>query len=190
MPLRDCGCASQSLKYASAINVVLSIIFRLRHFPFFTIIVSLLPRNTRYHLQCILTFCISSILSSIYGILCRWWVAGGSLLKNVSNLLGQNSDQITDLRTPTPFTWTFTYGNAFNCSATPLTEILNYSVLLSGQTYPAQAPVTQIFSVSPGTLTLTYPNLTVTLFTPGQTLYMVYDAHSLTLLEYLTIDLR
>lgn len=76
--------------------------------------------------------------------------------------------EITDIQTPTPLTFAWT-ATVLGCLSTPTTLIESDTATLGTVSFTAY-PVTWAFDVATGTITVsyTYPDLIVTMLTPGE----------------------
>jgi len=85
--------------------------------------------------------------------------------------------ELNDLRTPTPLTWTLSY-YAIGCDTDIQTYTDNFSFFVGGKIYTPLAAVTGVVSATSNQMyeTFTYPQLIVTILTPGQTLTLVRRA--------------
>jgi hypothetical protein len=81
---------------------------------------------------------------------------------------------ITDLRTPTPLTFTNTVTGVTGCATDPQTLTAWYTAYVNGVGYTA-LPTSAIFNVDGQDVYefFTFPGLTVTALTPGETLSVV-----------------
>lgn len=81
---------------------------------------------------------------------------------------------ITDLRTPTPYTFTYTGTGVSDCAATPYTVFDTYVALVDGATYNANMSFT--FGAAPvANGQATFSNLIVTNLQPGEIITMVFN---------------
>jgi hypothetical protein len=98
--------------------------------------------------------------------------------------------ELNDLRTPTPLTWTLSY-YAIGCDTDVQTYTDNFSMFVAGKIYTPLAAVTGVVSATSNQMyeTFTYPQLIVTILTPGETLTVVRRAFSPFLLSRLRVPL-
>jgi hypothetical protein len=81
---------------------------------------------------------------------------------------------ITDLRTPTPYTFTNTITGISGCAASPTTGSVYVTAIVDGTPYPAFGPEIQSLSTASTVLVpITFPDLIVTILTPGQEITLV-----------------
>jgi hypothetical protein len=53
---------------------------------------------------------------------------------------------LTDIRTPTPYAFTYIGTSVSNCQTDPVTDFVTYTAIVDGTTYPAGNIVTLLFS--------------------------------------------
>jgi len=109
---------------------------------------------------------------------------------NPFNVNCQYMPELNDLRTPTPLTWTLSY-YAIGCDTDVQTYTDNFSMFVAGKIYTPLAAVTGVVSATSNQMyeTFTYPQLIVTILTPGETLTVVRRAFSPFLLSRLRVPL-
>ena len=86
--------------------------------------------------------------------------------------------QITDLRTATPLTYIWTAA-VLDCADSPTTLVESDVATIGNMASFSAYPVTWVFDLADGTITLTYtyPDLIVTMLTPGE---QITDVQSFT----------
>jgi hypothetical protein len=88
-------------------------------------------------------------------------------------LRGQTLENLNDLRTPTPYTFTIT-ALASGCATAPttITDLVTWEV--DGTPFPAEQAATVTFSAASIVYAVfTFPNMIVTSLTPGEPLTLV-----------------
>jgi len=76
--------------------------------------------------------------------------------------------KLTDLRTPTPWTFVDSYTLA-SCGAKPTTAIVYVTIYISGTAYPAATEEKYVMgAATAGAVTWVFPDLIVTNLSPGQ----------------------
>lgn len=104
------------------------------------------------------------------------------LLRNY--LIVQEPPNLTDLRTPTPFTFTLS-AIADGCNTDPLTLSFSETWLIDGTGFPAENPVlVTLTNAAPASFfaTITFLGITVTSLTPGEQMTLVINPRKRTLL--------
>ena len=81
---------------------------------------------------------------------------------------------MTDLRTPTPYTYVYSLAVS-DCQTSPITVSAWYTAYANGTAYVAENTFTYIFTGATSTMTVayTFPGLIVTNLEPGEEIIMV-----------------
>jgi hypothetical protein len=81
---------------------------------------------------------------------------------------------LTDIRTPTPYTFTYIGTGVSDCQTDPVTDFVTYTAIVDGITYSAGNIATLLFSEGSVVYgTASFPNLTVTNLQLGEVITLV-----------------